>query len=150
LLTKKAILKVIAGQNITTGPGRFAMAQRILDGDALAAFNETAEKQTSETTATFVICMDAVTKHIFPEGSLQEQQRYMRRYLRKPRELKTREFQAWVSELNSYLKEFPGAYASSALSPDDLIEYSSLPFLQAGRNIWCYRDSIPSLNRCPS
>jgi hypothetical protein len=60
-LTKKAILKVIVGQNITTGPGRFAMAQRILDGDALAAFNETAEKQTSETTATCVICMDAVT-----------------------------------------------------------------------------------------
>jgi hypothetical protein len=122
LLTKKAILKVIASQNITTGPGRFAMARRILDGDALAAFNETAEKQTLETTATFVICMDAVTKHIFPKHSLQEQRRYMRRYLCKPRELKNREFQARVSELNSYLKEFPGADASSALSHDNLIE----------------------------
>jgi len=122
LLTKKAIMKVITGQNITAGPGRFTMARRILEGDALAAFNAAATEQTGETVATFVICLDAVTKHVFPERSLQEQLRYMRRYLRKPRELKIREFQARVSELNGYLKEFPSAEQDSGLDNDELKE----------------------------
>jgi hypothetical protein len=74
------------------------------------------------TTVTFAICIDAVTKHIFPERSLQEQCQYMCHYLCKLWELKMTEFQVRVSELNMYLKEFLGANATSALSYDNLIE----------------------------
>ena len=38
LLCKRDINRVIKGQNVTTGPEMYAMARRILDGEALTAF----------------------------------------------------------------------------------------------------------------
>jgi len=61
LLVKRAIFKIFAGQNITTGPGQFAMVRRILEGKALASFNGHASLITNETVGNCRVCLQAVT-----------------------------------------------------------------------------------------
>ena len=39
LLVKKTLLKIIVGQNITQGPSKYSMAQRVLEGNILARFD---------------------------------------------------------------------------------------------------------------
>ena len=107
LLIRRSILKIMTGQNITSGPSQFMMTRRILDGDALAKFNARARELTTETVAHHTECLNAVTKHVFPQLSLQYQRRYMRRGLHKPATMSTRKFAARLQEMNSYLEEFP-------------------------------------------
>ena len=123
LIVKRGIIKIMTGQNITTGPGQYAMSRRILDGDALARFNAKATELGNETVANHTTCLNAVTEHVFPQRALQYQRRYMRRYLRKPAGMTTREFNARLQELNAYLDEFPpfGGNAQR-LADDDLSE----------------------------
>jgi hypothetical protein len=42
ILWKRDLEKVLTGQNVVAPPDKFAMARRLLDGDALAAFNKEA------------------------------------------------------------------------------------------------------------
>lgn len=127
LLFKRALLKVIVGQNITTGPNKYAMARRLLEGDALAKFNEKALQRGNETNQNFDLVLRDVTEHVFPKRALAVQKRYMRRYMRKPRGDKTREYMARVTELNEYLREFPGYEQGKELGADcimDIAEYA--------------------------
>lgn len=122
LLVKKSINKVLVGQNITTGPPQFAMIRRILDGDALAKFDEKAAEFGTETVANCQVCLNEVTRHVFPQRALQYQRRYMRRYLRKPVNVSTRAFNARLVEMNAYLPEFPPFGPQQQLADDDLSE----------------------------
>ena len=121
---KRDLGRVLQGQNVTTGPGRYNMTRRLLEGDALAAFNVAAATHGNETNDNFMRCIRDVTTHIFPARALQMQKRYMRRFLRKPAGVKTREFVARVSELNEYLREFPTANGEAAqpLDEDEILD----------------------------
>ena len=115
--------KVFTGQNLTTGPKRFIMARRLLKGDALATFNAAAEKQTSETVDSFEACMKELTAHVFPAQAAQMQKRWMRRYMRKPKEVCAREHINRVKEINEYLTQFPDpreGVASEKIGEDEL------------------------------
>ncbi len=79
LLHVKDLRKVIYGQNCTTGPQKFALARRVLDGDAAAVFETAAQNRGNETNDNFELVLQDVTKHIFPRRALQVQRRYMRR-----------------------------------------------------------------------
>ncbi len=46
----------------------------------------------------------------------------MRRYLRKPRDMTTREFAACISEMNQYLKQFPPFEDNQELDEDEIID----------------------------
>ena len=107
LLHMKQLDKVLVGQNCLNGPEKFAMARRVMDGDALAAFDEAARVRGDETNENFKLVMQDVTSHIFPRRALQVQCRYMRRFLQKPKEMKISKFMARLSELNAYLAYFP-------------------------------------------
>lgn len=122
LVVKKSILRIMVGQNITAGPGKYSMTRRILDGDALAKFDSKAAELGPETNNNFVTCLNAVTQHVFPQKALQYQRRYMRRYMRKPRDIKTREFYSRVQEINAYLNQFPPFGQTQRLDDDDIIE----------------------------
>lgn len=124
LLFLKNVRKVLVGQNVTTGPASYAVGRRLLDGDALATFNNAATGQ-NETVATFNECMDAVTKSVFPARAVLLQKRYMRRFLRKPMTMKTREYVARIIELNNYVPLFPpvtGNEAPEKLPDDELTD----------------------------
>ncbi len=109
LMFRKSLTKVIVGQNLTTGPGKYALVRRVLTGDALAAFEAAATKHGNITNDNFNACMADVTKHIFPVRALAKQKRFMRRFLRKQSDTKIREHVARVVEINEYLTDFPPA-----------------------------------------
>ena len=99
--------KVIHGQNATTGPSRYALARKLLEGDALAAFDQAANAtQGGETVASFSVVMTAVTKHIFPARALQTQKRFIRRFLRKPKDMTIRQQVGLVQVMNSMLLKY--------------------------------------------
>ena len=114
--------RVLIGQSITTGPPKYAMARRLLEGDALAKFNERATANGNETNEHFVTTLREVTTHVFPKKALALQKRYMRRFMRKPRELKTRLYVARVTELNNYLKQFPPFADDQSIPQDELMD----------------------------
>ena len=101
LLIKKTLLKILVGQNITAGPPKYAMARRVLEGDALARFDAKASELASETNANFDLCINAVTSYVFPTKALQYQRRFMQRYLRKNRDSTIRKFNSRLLELNA-------------------------------------------------
>ena len=116
--------RVCAGQNVTNGPGKFAVARRLLKSDALAAFNEAVEGQ-NETLASFDEAIAAVTRYVFPKRAAQLQKRYLRRVVRKPVDMSTKQFAARINELNSYLPKFPpatiGGPPAAKLDEDEIV-----------------------------
>ena len=81
--------QVFVGQNVTDGPGKYAIIRRLLLGDALSAFNLAAAAAGNETLGHFKTAVRGLVTHVFPARALVIQKQYMRRYLRKPIELKT-------------------------------------------------------------
>jgi hypothetical protein len=132
ILFRRNLNKVLTGQNVNDGPGKFVVARRLLQGDALAAFNNELGGDPKDDNS-FNRCMDAVRDWVFPPRALLLQKRAMRRYMRKPKEFLTRKYIAHMNELNSYLLEFPpvvAGQAPTALADDemaDLLEFG-IPF----------------------
>jgi hypothetical protein len=117
---KSAINKILVGQNIQDPSDKFCMVRRVLEGDALAVFNNAGKGQM--TNELFKDCIDAVTAHVFPSRALSTQKRYMHRYMRKPNDCKIREYVARVNEINSYLKEFPPFKQDQMLEEDEILD----------------------------
>ena len=122
LIFLKNLNKVILGLNITDGPGKYALARRLLDGDILAAFNNAATAEGNETNANFKTCLEKTTTHVFPKRALTIQTRFMRRFLRKPWEMTIKEFAARVVEMNGYMSQFPPFGDDQALPDDELLD----------------------------
>jgi hypothetical protein len=114
---------VIVGQNLNSGAKQFAFMRQVLKGDALAHFNYTATERVNEDEEDFIECIKALTKHVFPQRALQVQKRYMRRFMRKPREMKMREYRNRVVELNGHLARFPPEFdEKQKLDDEELID----------------------------
>ena len=118
--------KVIHGQNATTGPSRYALARILLEGEALSAFEQAATTTTGgETVVKFGVVMTAVAKHIFPARALQKQNRFMRRFLRKPKDMTIRQYVGRVQEMNSMLLKFPqpsNTQPATELPQDEILD----------------------------
>jgi hypothetical protein len=78
LLFLQNLRKVFVGQNVTTGPNRYAIVRRLLQGDALAAFNRAALAHGTETMEHFKSSIEDLKCHVFPRKALANQKRYMR------------------------------------------------------------------------
>jgi len=118
----KSFRQVITGQNMVEGSAKFAMARVLLKGDALRVFNSAAVTLQTETSSHFTSCINDVAKHVFPEGALKRQKRYMVRYMRKPRDTKVRDMTARVVEMNQDLKFYPPFDASKRLDDSELAD----------------------------
>ena len=119
---KRNVNRALTGQGISDGPGKYNLTRKLLDGDALMVFNVKATQIGSETNAHYEEVMDALTAHVFPIKALQTQKRFMRRFLRKPREMKARDFVSRVCEINEMLNQFPGANGAGSLPQDELLD----------------------------
>jgi hypothetical protein len=122
LLFLQNLRKVFVGQNVTTGPNRYAIVRRLLQGDALAAFNRAALAHGTETMEHFKSSIEDLKCHVFPRKALANQKRYMRQFLRKPREMNVREFITRLVEMNEWLEEFPPANGNNKLPMDELMD----------------------------
>ena len=78
---------------MTTAVQKYACARRFLQGQALSTFNNMAEEQPNVNMANFDLCLDHVNESMFPQKAYITQTRWMRRYLRKPLEMKTIKWQ---------------------------------------------------------
>jgi len=121
--------RVITGQHMTTAVQKYACARRFLQGQALSTFNNMADDQPNENVANFALCLDHVNESMFPQKAYITQTRWMRRFLKKPRDMKTRDYVNRVLELNGYLTEFPTPNNNQAnkLEDDeimDILEFS--------------------------
>ena len=114
--------KVITGQSITMGPAQFAMVRTLLRGDALRVFNNRATAQGAETVANLTLVLNSVGEHVFPKKPLAKQKRYMRRFIKKPQEMTSREFLACLSEMNEDLQHIPPYAADQSLEEDEMLE----------------------------
>ena len=93
----------------------------MLTGDALSAFNNAANTEGTETTEHLQNVIEKLKAHVFPANALKTQKRYLRQFVRKPREMQTREFVARVGEMVSYLEEFP-EFNNNGIQEDKLME----------------------------
>jgi hypothetical protein len=122
LLFQRDLRRILNGQNITTGPAKYVMIRRLVMGDTLAVFDNAAQTHGNETNANFELCLRDVSTHIFPQRALAHQKRYMRRYMRKPREVAMREFAARVAEMNEYLSQFPPFDNDQSLTNEEIVD----------------------------
>ena len=125
LMFRENVERVCKGQNVTDGPGKFLIARRLLEGDALAVFNGALPAGEQETSDNFEVCMNAVRDFVFPPRALLIQKRYLRRFVRKQSGQKTRDFIAHLREINNYLLKFPPVNPGEvpqALSDDELLD----------------------------
>lgn len=122
ILFRKNLDKVLVGQNVTTGPPTYAMARRVLEGAALARFEASVVDRGTETLEHFALVIEDMGEYVFPRRALQMEKRFMRRFMRKPRKLKMREFMARVEELNHDLRYFPTFVPGARLLEDELID----------------------------
>jgi hypothetical protein len=129
-----AIDKVCKGQGITTAKEKYVMAQRIFMGEALTAFNNASEAVSSaadgsdkgqESLANFELVLKKVASAVFPLKAYASQKQAMRRFMRKPREMKIRDYVDRLLEINGYLKYFPskeGEATTTSLPEDEIMD----------------------------
>jgi hypothetical protein len=120
---------VFHGQNLTTGPQKVAFMRTVLKGDALSNFSQYFITAGNEDSATFDLAVKSLITHIFPLRALRIQKRYMRRYMRKPRDMKMRTYRNRVVELNNYLAKFPSDFSDAQKIDDeeivDILEFGT-------------------------
>ena len=91
-------------------------------------FNTNAATLCSESVSNLKDCLTALTTHIFPVSALQIQKQYMRRLLKNPTDIPTKDHVAQVMELNNYLPWFSEATTTNGkLSKEnvmDLLKFS--------------------------
>ena len=64
------VKKGMAGYGASTGPQKYSFTRRLLEGDALAAFELKATELATETAPHYTKVMEALTKHVFPNKAL--------------------------------------------------------------------------------
>ena len=122
---RKNFYRAATGQGATTGPTKFALARRLLEGGTLTAFENAAKDETTETNDTLKTVLKKVTASVFPVKSLQKQKRYMRRFFKKPGIMSIKAYVERVIEINEYLPSFPdpsSTLVSTKLPDDELLD----------------------------
>ena len=99
--------RVCIGQNITNGPGMYDVLRRHLKGTAVTKYGNVARDTGPQTIQNFKIVVKELTKYFFPQHAVRTQKRYIRRFIRKPKDMKFRAFVNRVLELNGHLDKFP-------------------------------------------
>ena len=83
---------IVRGQNITMAEDKFGMMRNLLREDCLRVFEQGAVEAGEVSDQSFLTCVHKLVTYCFPKNALAIQKRYMRRFLRKPRDMKIREF----------------------------------------------------------
>ena len=108
------------------------LAKHLLEDGALQAFKNAVRTAGAETTQNSKVVIKAVTAHIMPKKALQKQKCHMRRFLKKPLDMKVKDFVEQVVTMNDLLTRFPDPSPTvpAAKIPDneilDLLELTML------------------------
>ena len=126
---RKAFDRVRNGLSLTTGQQLYAMARTLLRGRMLRTFNDAATQAGTETVPHFEQVLNSLSDEVFPLRALAKQKRYMRKYVRKPRDIDVRTYVGLLTEMNANLAFFPDASEDDKLKEDEMVEIleSSMP-----------------------
>jgi hypothetical protein len=144
-------------QNAVTGPtDQLATVRSILRGESLTCFNAYIEENSTTTNEQGVVTnvaltnagvldgLHAVAETVFPFRSLSNQKLWMRRGMKKPKELSFRKTAAAVGRLNNSLPLFPSATAADKFSDDEIVELLEWSIPQAWRTKFDLDGYIPT------
>ena len=99
---------------------KFAMTRKVLEGDALAVFNQHAHATGEESDNDYKECMEGLAKHIFLKNALLHQKAWLHHskdMMKKP-DVKVRTWISRLSEINIMLKEFPPKFSTEQMLDD--------------------------------
>ena len=88
--------------------------------------------------------LSAVSNAVFPHRALENQKLWMKRHLRKPKDMKYRLLQSRVLKMNNSLPLFPGANENSKFSPPEILEILEYSLPQAWRSKFDLDGYLPS------
>ena len=88
----KNIKRAATGQNATIGATKYSLARRLLEDRVLQAFENVARMTGNETNENYQMVIKVVSAHVMPKKAFQKQKRYMQRFLRKPINMKVKDF----------------------------------------------------------
>ena len=146
---KQNLDKALKGQvDSPKAADMFGMARRLLEGETLSTFElETDARKNvvldpengpvGETKEVFEEVMKEITRQVFPKRAVQTQKRFLRRFLKKPDDMRTRQFVSRALELNSQFVEYPEMVKgepNTCIPKDemlDLLEFTMPPEYQS-------------------
>ena len=99
--------KACVGQNCVSSAEKFGMFKRLLEGEAKAVFSMEEERGEITSDEHFETCVNKLTEHVFPTLAAVTQNRYMKRFMKKPPTASIREYVARVKEMNEYFPLYP-------------------------------------------
>jgi hypothetical protein len=92
---QKTFDKVKNGLNLTQLESKYNMVRSLLKGEALRAFEiKSKDLGGVESLENFTYCIQAIAHTVFPQKAMARQKRYMHQALRKPNDMKIREYVA--------------------------------------------------------
>ncbi len=113
----------VVGNNVTTGPLQYRYWRGCLTGTALDKFNEFTLAVGNETAANLIQVERRLVAFFCPREVLQQQTRYIRFHMRKPKETSTRQYVGAVATLNNTLEKLPPAFeALQRVSETDMMD----------------------------
>ena len=123
-------LEEIWKQNsMTSAADREASVKTILREDALTAFESSIDDSQPDDDEDRILdvamiqkALNDVAKNIFPHRALEIQKLWMRRAVRKPKEMTIRKLVAVITKMNKSLARFPGASEDDKFEPDEILE----------------------------
>ena len=152
-------LDEIWSQNSLIGAAdREASIKTILRDEALTSFEASIEedrapanddnerKMKALTVKMIESALEAVSREIFPHRALENQKLWMRRSIRKPKDMSFRKMQAALTRMNTKLIRFPGATEGDVFSPAELLEILEWSLPNKWRAIFDLASYIPSQN----
>jgi hypothetical protein len=120
-----ALERIFKGQDITTGPDQYSMCRKVFQNEALTAFNNAATTVGLETVDNLKLVFKKVAETVFPLRAFFTQKQAMRRFMRKPKDMKIRDYVDRLQEINNYLVYFPvkeGEIAATSLPKEEMMD----------------------------
>jgi hypothetical protein len=156
IAVRKAIKELWTQNSILSQADRIANISAILRGESLTGFEEKIEELTHLTDAQGAITtiavteamveagLNAVAETVFPFRALETQKLWMRRGMKKPKELSFRKTAAAVGRLNNCLPLFPQGSESDKFSTTELVELLEWSIPQSWRTKFDLDGYVPT------
>jgi hypothetical protein len=156
-ITVRGKFEEIFTQNSITGAtDQLATVRSILRGESLTCLNAYIEEHSTYTNAAGILTqialmtagvlagLHAVAETVLPFRALSNQKLWMRRGMKKPRELSFRKTAAAVGRLNNSLPLFPGGTDADKFSDEEIVELLEWSIPQAWRTKFDLDGYIPT------
>jgi len=117
------------GQNAQALAAKYTLMHKLLQGNALAYFNQSVVMHIGETAENFTLCVNELIAHLLLQCVPAEQKCYMSHFIHKPQDLSAQKFIVRLFEINKYLCMFPLFQPNQQLPLDELLDIAKFSVL---------------------